>query len=162
MSHHVSAGPTNPTGAVEVVRVSSSASTTAPVDNGTSAPVSTVSTGAPPAAGSSGTPGANLPVDGIQQASNTIQGARADLTRTTGAERRLDGFDGVGGGGGGGGAANNAGQQNANNATGAAAQGTANLNTSDQQNGTGADRVNGQQILDPASANETQSTVTGA
>lgn len=108
MSHHVSAGPANPTGAVEVVRTSSSAATTAPVDTGSvttsSQPISTsVGGSAAPAAGQSGTPGANLPVPDIEQASNTIQGARADLSRTTGAERRLDGFDLVGGGGGGGG-----------------------------------------------------------
>lgn len=163
MSHHVSAGPSNPTGAVEVVRVSNSASATAPVDNGTSTPVSTVSTSATPAAApapaGSGTPGANLPVDGIQQASNTIQNARADLTRTAGAERRLDGFDAVGGGGGGGGN-NNVGQQNANNATGAVAQGTADLNTSDQNGGLSAMRADGQQILDPNSVQETESRVT--
>jgi hypothetical protein len=42
-------------------------------------------------------------VPDIEQASSSIQGARADLSRTAGAERRLDGFDLVGGGGGGGG-----------------------------------------------------------
>ncbi len=108
MSHHVSASPSNPTGAVEVVRTSSSAATTAPVDTGSAAtssqPISTAVGGsAAPAAGLSGTPGANLPVPDIEQASSTIQGARADLSRTAGAERRLDGFDLVGGGGGGGG-----------------------------------------------------------
>lgn len=112
MSHHVSASATNPSGAVEVVRVASSATTQAPVDAGSATGAAgagggnaPIATGGAPAAGSSGTPGANLPVDEIQQASNTIQSARADLSRTTGAERRLDGFDGVGGGGGGGGAA---------------------------------------------------------
>jgi hypothetical protein len=108
MSHHVSASPSNPTGAVEVVRTSSSAATTAPVDTGSvatsSQPISTAVGGsAAPAAGLSGTPGANLPVPDIEQASSSIQGARADLSRTAGAERRLDGFDLVGGGGGGGG-----------------------------------------------------------
>jgi hypothetical protein len=108
MSHHVSASPSNPTGAVEVVRTSSSAATTAPVDTGSvttsSQPISTAVGGsAAPAAGLSGTPGANLPVPDIEQASSTIQGARADLSRTAGAERRLDRFDLVGGGGGGGG-----------------------------------------------------------
>lgn len=110
MSHHVSASSSNPTGAVEVVRTSSSAATTAPVDTGSvatsSQPISTVVGGSPTStAGASGTPGANLPVPDIEQASNTIQGARADLSRTAGAERRLDGFDLVGGGGGGGNAA---------------------------------------------------------
>lgn len=54
--------------------------------------------------GQSGTPGANLPVDALEQASNMILAGKADLTQTAGAENRLDGFDGVGGGGGGGGA----------------------------------------------------------
>ena len=148
MSHHVSVSASNPTGAVEVVRVSSSAATTAPVDGGatTSAPATPaatpVSTVAP---GQSGTPGAALPVADLEQASNTIQNAQADLSRTAGAERRLDGFDGVGGGGGGGN--DNAGQENADNATGAAAQGTANANVSDQQGGLGAQRVTGEQAI---------------
>ena len=139
MSHHVSASASNPTGAVEVVRVSSSATTTAPVDGGgATTPVSTVVSGQPaaPAAGQSGTPGANLPVADIEQASNTIQGAQADLSVTAGAERRLDGFDGVGGDGGGGG---DAGQENANNAEGAVAQGTADLDVS--ATGVGGDRM---------------------
>jgi hypothetical protein len=142
MSHHVKAGASNPTGAVEVVRVSSSATTTAPVDGGsataaTTAPVSTVVDGrTAPAAGQSGTPGANLPVADIEQASNTIQGAQADLSATAGAERRLDGFDLVGGDGGGGG---DAGQENANNAEGAVAQGTADLDVS--ETGVGGDRM---------------------
>lgn len=151
MSHHVSASPSNPTGAVEVVRVSDAAATTAPMDGGgTSAPVSTVvsSRVGTPVAGQSGTPGANLPVADIEQASNTIQGAQADLSRTTGAERRLDGFDGVGGGGGDGGGENaDAGNVNADNETGAVAQGTADLNVSDQQDGLGAQRVAGEQAL---------------
>jgi hypothetical protein len=132
MSHHVSASSGNPTGAVEVVHVHSSAATVSPVDGGTGAggPAKPAFTDV---AGQSGTPGANLPVDGIEQASNTIQRGKADLARTAGAERRLDGFDGVGGGGGGG-AANGAnaaaGNANANNATGAVAQGTANENVS--------------------------------
>jgi hypothetical protein len=151
MSHHVSASASNPTGAVEVVRVSSSATTTAPVDGGgaaatsatgtgTTTPVSTVVSGqsATPAAGQSGTPGANLPVTDIEQASNTIQGAQADLSVTAGAERRLDRFDLVGGDGGGGGG-DNAGQENANNAEGAVAQGTADLNVS--ETGVGGDRM---------------------
>ena len=143
MSHHVKAGASNPTGAVEVVRVSSSATTTAPVDGGsataapTTTPVSTVVSGqSAPAAGTSGTPGANLPVTDIEQASNTIQGAQADLSATTGAERRLDGFDLVGGDGGGGG---DAGQENANNAEGAVAQGTADLDVS--ESGVGGERM---------------------
>lgn len=65
--------------------------------------------------GQSGTAGATLPVDALQQASNMIVQGKADLNQTAGAENRLDGFDGVGGGGGGGGAA-----------AGTAAQGTAN------------------------------------
>ena len=138
MSHHVSATASNPTGAVEVVRVPSSSATAAPVDPGSAAgsagavapaaaptsvstPVSSVVSGATPTAGQSGTPGANLPVDTIEQASNTIQNAQADLSRTAGAERRLDGFDLVGGGGGGGGGEAGAGQENANNAEGAVA-----------------------------------------
>lgn len=156
MSHHVSATASNPTGAVEVVRVSSSSTTTAPVDPGSAAgsagsiapaaastsvstPVSTVVDGqaATPAAGQSGTPGANLPVDTIEQASNTIQNAQADLSRTAGAERRLDGFDLVGGGGGGGGGGE-AGQENANNAEGAVAQGTADQDVS--ETGIGGER----------------------
>lgn len=115
MSHHVSAGASNPTGAVEVVRTASSTTSQAPVDPGSAtgsaasgnAPIATG--GGAPAAQSSGAPGAQLPVDEINQASNTIQSAKADLARTTGAERRLDGFDGVGGGGGGGGAGGEAG-----------------------------------------------------
>jgi hypothetical protein len=118
VSHHVSAGSSNPTGAVEVVRVQNSAATRAPVDSGGAAKPAVTDV-----AGNSGRPGANLPVAEIEQASNTIQNGRADLTRTAGAERRLDGFDGVGGGGGGGGAGGA--NANANNATGAPAQGTA-------------------------------------
>jgi hypothetical protein len=152
MSHHVSATASNPTGAVEVVRVPSSSTTTAPVDPGsaagsagavapaaapTSTPVSSVVSGATPTAGQSGTPGANLPVDTIEQASNTIQNAQADLSVTAGAERRLDGFDLVGGGGGGGGEAG-AGQENANNAEGAVAQGTADQDVS--ETGIGGER----------------------
>lgn len=156
MSHHVSATASNPTGAVEVVRVPSSSTTTAPVDPGSAAgsagavapaaaptsvstPVSSVVSGATPTAGQSGTPGANLPVDTIEQASNTIQNAQADLSRTAGAERRLDGFDLVGGGGGGGGEAEaGAGQENANNAEGAVAQGTADQDVS--ETGIGGER----------------------
>src|SRR5262245_45775616 len=156
MSHHVSASPTNPTGAVEVVRVASSTETAAPVDTGSTATGAPVTSSGPAAAQSSGTPGANLPVDGIQQASTTIQGARADLSRTTGAERRLDGFDGVGGGGGGGGA--NAGQENADNANGAVATGNPD-NVSDQNGGLSAQRASGEMILDPSKAGqETEAT----
>lgn len=122
MSHHVSATATNPTGAVEVVHIQSSAEASAPIDgSGPAAPVTPAVTGV---AGQSGMRGANLPVDNLEQASNTIQAGRADLARTAGAERRLDGFDGVGGGGGGGGA-NNGANANANNPTGAVAAGTA-------------------------------------
>lgn len=160
MSHHVSAAASNPTGAVEVVRVSSSATTTAPVDGGSavgatgaptpaaaSAPVSTVVGGqaAAPAAGQSGTPGANLPTDSIEQASNTIQNAQADLSRTAGAERRLDGFDLVGGDGGGGGG--DAGQENANNAEGAVAQGTADQDVSETGIGGQRDAVGNEAAL---------------
>lgn len=53
--------------------------------------------------GQSGTAGATLPVDALQQASSMIVQGKADLNQTAGAEHRLDGFDGVGGGGGGGG-----------------------------------------------------------
>jgi hypothetical protein len=161
MSHHVSASPTNPTGAVEVVRVSSSATTTAPVDGGgatgaVAAPAATpVSTVAAP--GQSGTPGATLPVADLEQASNTIQGAQADLSVTAGAERRLDGFDGVGGGGGGGG--ENAGTENADNATGAVAQGTADQNVSDQDGGLGAQRVTGEQAVTTTADTDPRSTV---
>jgi hypothetical protein len=136
MSHHVSAGPSNPTGAVEVVRTSSSATTTAPVDTGSvatsSQPISSVvgGSGAAPAAGASGTPGANLPVPDIEQASSTIQNARADLSRTAGAERRLDGFDLVGGGGGGGGGGAEAGVAD-EGARDAVAAGTENLDVSE-------------------------------
>jgi hypothetical protein len=156
MSHHVSASPSNPTGAVEVLRVSNSAATTAPVDGGSAtgagSPVSTVVTAQ---AGASGTPGATLPVEDIEQASNTIQGAQADLALTAGAERRLDGFDGVGGGGGGGGENADAGNANADNATGAVAQGTADLNVSDQQGGLGAERVTGEQTLTTTAEQQT-------
>lgn len=174
MSHHVSASPSNPTGAVEVVRAPSSAATTAPLDGGSaagsgvSAPVSTEVTGtagAPttPVAGQSGTPGANLPVDGLQQASTTIEGAKADLARTAGAERRLDGFDGVGGGGGGGGENAEAGQENANNAEGAVAQATADMNVSDQDGGVGGLREMGEQELTTtADQNANQSAETAA
>lgn len=161
MSHHVSASASNPTGAVEVVRVNSSATTTAPVDGGSSAatgataptPTGTgadVSTAATPTAqpvstpvaGQSGLPGANLPVPNIEQASNTIQSAKADLSRTAGAERRLDGFDLVGGGDGGGGGGGEAeasvadeGQQDA------VAAATEDLNVSGEDNGLGAARL---------------------
>jgi hypothetical protein len=140
MSHHQTASPTNPTGAVEVVRVSSSAATTAPVDTGgaTGTPATPAST---VVNGQSGTPGATLPVEDLQQASNTIQGAQADLSVTAGAERRLDGFDGVGGGGGGGGD----GQANANNAEGAVAQGTADMDVS--ESGVGGARDMGEQTI---------------
>ena len=146
MSHHISASSTNPAGAVEVVHVhSSAAAATSPVDGGGSGG------SAKPAftevAGTSGTPGANLPVENIEQASNTIQRGKADLAQTAGAERRLDGFDGVGGGGGGGAKDAGGGNVNANNATGAVAQGTANQNVSDQQNGLAAQRANGAQTV---------------
>lgn len=178
MSHHVSASPSNPTGAVEVVRAPSSAATTAPVDGGGAAgtgagvsapasttPVSTEVTGTAtaPVAGQSGTPGANLPVDGLQQASTTIEGAKADLARTAGAERRLDGFDGVGGGDGGGGENADAGQENANNAEGAVAQATADMNVSDQDGGVGGLREMGEQELTTtADQNANQSVETAA
>ena len=152
MSHHVSASATNPSGAVEVVRVASSATTQAPVDAGGAtggagaaggnAPIATG--GAAPTAGSSGTPGANLPVDEIQQASNTIQSAKADLSRTTGAERRLDGLDGVGGGGGG--AA--AGDAAAGDAT--VAEGTDQLDSEKLAENTSAAGADGQQISSTA------------
>jgi hypothetical protein len=163
MSHHVSASPSNPTGAVEVVRVSNSAATTAPVDTGSSAAAAsgTATPSAQPVftevAGQSGTPGANLPVADIEQASNTIQNARADLARTAGAERRLDGFDGVGGGGGGGGDNAGAGQENADNATGAVAQGTDDLNVSDQQGGLGAQTAMGEQAVTSVPQTEARS-----
>lgn len=167
MSHHVSAAASNPTGAVEVVRVPSSSTTTAPVDGGgaassaapvtpgsASAPVSSVVGGqaAAPVAGQSGTPGANLPTDSIEQASNTIQNAQADLSRTAGAERRLDGFDLVGGGGGGGGG--EAGQENANNAEGAVAQGTADQNVSETGIGGQRDAVGNEAALDTSLAED--------
>jgi len=135
MSHHVSVSASNPTGAVEVVRSASSARTSAPVDTGSvatsSQPISTVvgGSGAPAAPGASGTPGANLPVPDIEQASSTIQNARADLSRTAGAERRLDGFDLVGGGGGGGGGGAQAGVAD-EGATDAVAAGTDGLDVS--------------------------------
>ena len=140
MSHHVSAGSSNPTGAVEVVRVQSSGATRAPLDGGGAAKPAVTQV-----AGNSGRAGANLPVEEIEQASNTIQNGRADLARTAGAERRLDGFDGVGGGGGGGGA-NNA---NANNADATVAAGTANKDVS--QTGAGGIRQLGPAELDPTS-----------
>jgi hypothetical protein len=56
--------------------------------------------------GQSGTPGATLPVDAIEQASSMIAQGKADLGQTAGAENRLNGFDGVGGGGGGANGAN--------------------------------------------------------
>jgi hypothetical protein len=152
MSHHVSASSANPTGAVEVVHVHSSAATTSPVDGG-SGQGGLAKPAFTDVAGQSGTPGANLPVDSIEQASNTIQRGKADLAQTAGAERRLDGFDGVGGGGGGGAAkaaganAAGGGNANANNATGAVAQGTANQNVSDQNNGLAAQRANGAQAV---------------
>jgi len=157
MSHHVSASATNPSGAVEVVRVASSATTQAPVDAGGAtggagaaggnAPIATG--GAAPTAGSSGTPGANLPVDEIQQASNTIQSAKADLSRTTGAERRLDGLDGVGGGGGGAAAGDAAaGDAAAGDAT--VAEGTDQLDSEKLAENTSAAGANGQQISSTA------------
>jgi hypothetical protein len=127
----VTATATNPSGAVEVVHVHSAAATSAPVDGAQAA--AHVTPASTQVEGASGTRGANLPVDNLQQASNTIQRGKADLRQTAGAEHRLDLFDGVGGGGGGGGA--DAGQANAGNATGAVAQGTANEDVS--QTGTG-------------------------
>jgi hypothetical protein len=163
MSHHVSAGATNPTGAVEVVRVSNPATTTAPVDGGGAAATGAVGAGVPatsatPTAvstsvtGQSGAAGANLPVPEIEQASNTIQNAKADLSATTGAERRLDGFDlvGGGGGGGGGGGAEQAGVDDANTAEDDVAAGTADLNVS--ESGVGGDRVTGEQALTSTAA----------
>jgi hypothetical protein len=171
MSHHVSAGASNPTGAVEVVRVASSATSQAPVDPGSAAssaggnaPIATG--GGAPVAQSSGTPGAQLPVDEINQASNTVQSAKADLSRTTGAERRLDGFDGVGGGGGGGGAAGAGGDAAAGDATVAA--GTDQLDSeklaeqTQQQGGGGAqltsDALNNQGSAGTLEGNETQAS----
>jgi hypothetical protein len=104
--------------------------------------------------GTSGTPGATLPLTDLERASEVIQNAQADLSLTTGAERRLDGFDGVGGGGGAGGGGD-AGQENADNATGAVAQGTADLNVSDEQGGIGADRVTGEQAVSTTAAQQT-------
>ena len=127
MSHHVTATATNPSGAVEVVHVQSSSATSAPLDLGSTGSGGLVKTGTTQVQGVSGTAGANLPVDNIEQASNTIQRGKHDLAATNGAEGRLEGLNGVGGGGGGGGAG--AGQANANNATGAVAQGTAGLDT---------------------------------
>jgi hypothetical protein len=87
--------------------------------------------------GQSGTPGANLPVDAIELAGSMIAQGKADQNQTFGAERRLDGFDGVGGGGGGATAnnanANNANANNNNGQTGAQA-----TNVSQQQGGLGA------------------------
>jgi len=128
MSHHVTATATNPSGAVEVVHVQSSSATSAPLDLGSTGSGGLVKTGTTQVQGVSGTAGANLPVDNIEQASNTIQRGKHDLAATNGAESRLEGLNGVGGGGGGGGAAG-AGQANADNATGAVAQGTENLDT---------------------------------
>jgi hypothetical protein len=45
--------------------------------------------------GQSGTAGANLPVDALEQASSMIVSGKADLNQTAGAEHRLDGFDGA-------------------------------------------------------------------
>jgi len=149
MSHHVSAGPSNPTGAVEVVRTTSSAATTAPVDTGSvatsSQPISTVvgGSGAAPAAGASGTPGASLPVPDIEQASSTIQNARADLSLTAGAERRLDGFDLVGGGGGGGGGGEAQAGVADEGAQDAVAAGTENLDVSESGVGGAREAVGG-------------------
>ena len=161
MSHHVSASASNPTGAVEVVRVSNSATTTAPVDGGSGAGAGAPALAQPmftEVAGQSGTPGATLPVEDIEQASNTSQRAKADLSQTAGAERRLDGFDGVGGGGGGGGDNADAGNANADNPTGAVAQGTADLNVSDQDGGLGAQRVMGEQALTTTAEDAAQQT----
>src|SRR5205807_6630370 len=79
--------------------------TQAPPDLGTGAG-GLMQIGQTQVAGQSGTPGATLPVDALQQASSMIVQGKADLNQTAGAETRLNGFDGVGGGGGGGGGAN--------------------------------------------------------
>jgi hypothetical protein len=166
MSHHVQASASNPTGAVEVVRVSNPATTAAPVDTGSATaatatpgaasaasttPVSSVVSGQAPTTGqSSGLPGANLPVEDIQQASNTMQNAQADLSVTAGAERRLDRFDLVGGGGGGeGGGGEGAGQENANNAEGAVAQDNPDVNQLENQRVDGETAVTSQPDVNP-------------
>jgi hypothetical protein len=80
--------------------------------------------------GQSGTSGANVPVDAIEQASAMVAQGKADLGQTVGAEHRLDGFDGVGGGGG-----NNA--NNANNADNAAQPAAATATQNVSQSGMG-------------------------
>lgn len=123
MSHHLS------TTAIESAADRTVVVQQAPVDNARSAPApaaadpaasasaSSVGSAAGPGAvsaavpqaqsgavaGTSGVSGANVPVESVATASTQIQNAKHDLTATTGAERRLDGLDGVGGGGGGGG-----------------------------------------------------------
>ncbi len=159
MSHHVSVSASNPTGAVEVVRSASSARTSAPVDTGSvatsSQPISTMigGSGAPAAPGASGTPGANLPVPDIEQASSTIQNARADLSRTAGAERRLDGFDLVGGGGGGGGGGGAEAGVADEGATDAVAAGTDGLDVSESGAGGARDALGQQASLDTTADN---------
>jgi hypothetical protein len=122
MSHHVTATATNPSGAVEVVHVANTATSAAPLDLGSTGSGGLVKTSATQVEGESKMRGANLPVENIEAASNTIQRGKADLASTAGAEERLNVLDLVGGGGGGGGAAAGAGQANAGNATGAVAQ----------------------------------------
>lgn len=112
----------------------------APADLGTGAG-GLMQIGQTQVAGQSGTPGANLPVDDIQQAGNMILAGKADPGQTMGAENRLDGFDGVGGGGGGGGA---------NGQNGQVAASTANENTSSTGLG-GQQNNNGNQSVNPAS-----------
>lgn len=115
----------------------------APADLGTGAG-GLMQIGQTQVAGQSGTPGANLPVDDIQQAGNMILAGKADPGQTMGAENRLDGFDGVGGGGGGGGGGG------ANGQNGQVAASTANENTSSTGLG-GQQNNNGNQSVNPAS-----------
>jgi hypothetical protein len=149
MSHHVTATATNPSGAVEVVHLQSTATAAAPVDLGSTGSGGLVKASATQVEGESKMRGANLPVEDIEQASNTIQRGKADLAATNGAETRLNVLDLVGGGGGGGGGAagGDAGQANADNAQGAVAQ-----------NGASADDLKTQTSLNAATVNDLPQT----
>jgi hypothetical protein len=81
----------NPGGAVGVTRTAQ-----APLDLGGGAgglPVTSQTS----VAGESGMRGATIPVDGLQQASTSIERGKADPAATNGAEGRLDALNGVGG-----------------------------------------------------------------
>jgi hypothetical protein len=90
------APPDNPARTVSSIPATPAANPSVPVSE--AVPAATAGAGA----GSTGMAGANVPVESVASASSRIQNAKADLSTTSGADRRLDGLDGIGGGGGGG------------------------------------------------------------